>query len=154
VAKLEVERRSVRDDHAGGRHGGQPVAPPDGLAGRDPVHPWDDKRHLRTRRQMTPSRAERTENRVPARLHDAIGDHRPWVSGRPSWRTASRCCRLRAQRRSIHAVRLHDSQETVPLYRSIAKGGPFRSDPERRVLTTRNDGRIGFAFTGQGWNAY
>ena len=55
---------------------------------------------------MTPSRAERTENRVPARLHDAIGDHRPWVSGRPSWRTASRCCRLRAQRRSIHAVRL------------------------------------------------
>ena len=49
---------------------------------------------------------------------------------------------------------MHDSQETVPLYRSIAKGGPFRSDPERRVLTTRNDGRIGFAFTGQGWNAY
>jgi beta-lactamase superfamily II metal-dependent hydrolase len=49
---------------------------------------------------------------------------------------------------------MHDSQETVPLYRAIAKGGPFRSEPERRVLTTRSDGRIGFTFTGQSWNAY
>jgi beta-lactamase superfamily II metal-dependent hydrolase len=49
---------------------------------------------------------------------------------------------------------MYDSQETAPLYRSTAKGGPFRSDPDRRVLTTRNDGRIGFEFTGQGWTPY
>jgi beta-lactamase superfamily II metal-dependent hydrolase len=49
---------------------------------------------------------------------------------------------------------MHDSQETVPLYRSIAKGGPFRSHSERRVLTTRNDGRIGFTFTDQSWSPY
>jgi beta-lactamase superfamily II metal-dependent hydrolase len=49
---------------------------------------------------------------------------------------------------------MHESQETVSIYRSIAKGGPFRSQPARRVLTTRNDGRIGFTFTGQGWNPY
>jgi beta-lactamase superfamily II metal-dependent hydrolase len=50
---------------------------------------------------------------------------------------------------------MYDTQETVPLYRSIAKGGPFRTEPTRHVLTTRNDGRVGFTFTNpQTWNAY
>jgi beta-lactamase superfamily II metal-dependent hydrolase len=50
---------------------------------------------------------------------------------------------------------MYDTQKTVPLYRSIAIGGPFRGEPERRVLTTRNDGRIGFTFTDpQNWYAY
>ena len=50
---------------------------------------------------------------------------------------------------------MYDTQETIPLYRTIARGGPFRADGVRRVLTTRNDGRIGFTFTDpQHWNTY
>jgi len=50
---------------------------------------------------------------------------------------------------------MYDTQETIPLYRSIAKGGPFRTDPQRHVLTTRNDGKIGFTFTNpQQWQSY
>jgi beta-lactamase superfamily II metal-dependent hydrolase len=45
----------------------------------------------------------------------------------------------------------YDTQKTLPLYRSIARGGPFR-DEQRSVLTTRNDGRIGFNFAADGWH--
>ena len=38
----------------------------------------------------------------------------------------------------------YDTQKTVPFYSRIAKGGPFGSEPSRKVLTTRNDGRIAF----------
>jgi len=48
---------------------------------------------------------------------------------------------------------MHDTQETVPFYRGVAKGGPFRSEKERRVLTTRNDGVIHFNFRPGAWNA-
>lgn len=48
---------------------------------------------------------------------------------------------------------MYDTQETLPLYRSIARGGPFRGD-SRRVLTTRRDGRIGFKFNADGWWPY
>ena len=48
---------------------------------------------------------------------------------------------------------MYDTQKTIPLYSSIARGGPFRSQT-RKVLTTRNDGRIGFSFTGDGWEPY
>jgi beta-lactamase superfamily II metal-dependent hydrolase len=44
----------------------------------------------------------------------------------------------------------HETQETIPFYRRIAKGGPFRDDT-RRVLTTRNDGGITFHFHPQSW---
>jgi beta-lactamase superfamily II metal-dependent hydrolase len=47
----------------------------------------------------------------------------------------------------------HDTQETLPFYRSIAKGGPFRNDT-RRVLTTRRDGRIGFNLHDGSWWPY
>jgi beta-lactamase superfamily II metal-dependent hydrolase len=47
----------------------------------------------------------------------------------------------------------HETQRTLPFYRQIARGGPFR-DEQRRVLTTRNDGRIGFNFTAGGWGPY
>ena len=39
----------------------------------------------------------------------------------------------------------YDTQKTIPFYRAIAKGGPFRGDT-RHVLTTRKDGRILFNF--------
>ncbi len=46
---------------------------------------------------------------------------------------------------------MYDTQQTVPFYRSKARGGPFRRET-RRVLTTRNDGRIAFVFqNGQWW---
>jgi beta-lactamase superfamily II metal-dependent hydrolase len=48
----------------------------------------------------------------------------------------------------------HETQETIPFYQRIAKGGPFRSEPNRRVLTTRCDGRIGFEFSPGSWGAY
>ncbi len=48
----------------------------------------------------------------------------------------------------------YETQETLPFYQRIAKGGPFRSEPNRRVLTTRCDGRIGFEFTPESWGAY
>jgi beta-lactamase superfamily II metal-dependent hydrolase len=40
---------------------------------------------------------------------------------------------------------MYDTQETVPYYRSKAKGGTFRGEP-RHVLTTRKDGHITFRF--------
>jgi hypothetical protein len=50
---------------------------------------------------------------------------------------------------------MYDTQQTIPLYRSIAKGGGFRAAGERRVLTTRRDGRIGFNFGTLGnWGPY
>jgi beta-lactamase superfamily II metal-dependent hydrolase len=45
----------------------------------------------------------------------------------------------------------HDTQRTLPFYSQIAKGGPFRDQGTRRVLTTRNDGRIAFEFTPGRW---
>ena len=46
---------------------------------------------------------------------------------------------------------MHDTQETVPYYRSKTRGGPFRGET-RHVLTIRNDGRIAFVFqNGQWW---
>ena len=47
----------------------------------------------------------------------------------------------------------YNTQETLPFYRSIAKGGPSRGDT-RDVLTTRRDGRIGFNFSDTGWHAF
>jgi len=48
----------------------------------------------------------------------------------------------------------HDTQKTIPFYSKIAKGGPFRDEQQRRVLTTRNDGRIGFNFNVGQWHSY
>jgi beta-lactamase superfamily II metal-dependent hydrolase len=48
----------------------------------------------------------------------------------------------------------HETQETVPFYRRIAKGGPFRNQEKRHVLTTRNDGSITFDFSPQGWGPW
>ncbi len=45
----------------------------------------------------------------------------------------------------------YDTQQTVPFYTRIAKGGPFGSQGTRYVLTTRNDGEIVFQFGAQGW---
>jgi beta-lactamase superfamily II metal-dependent hydrolase len=49
---------------------------------------------------------------------------------------------------------MYDTQKTIPFYRRFTKGGPFRDEGERHVLTTRRDGRIGFNFTVDGWHAY
>ena len=46
-----------------------------------------------------------------------------------------------------------DTQQTVPIFKSFSKGGPFRKGT-RLVLTTRKDGRIGFKFRRDGWNTY
>ena len=46
-----------------------------------------------------------------------------------------------------------DTQRTLPFYRKIAQGGPFR-DEVRRVLTTRRDGRMGFDFRPGSWWPY
>lgn len=48
---------------------------------------------------------------------------------------------------------MHDTQQTIPLYREVAKGGPFRGET-RRVLTTRKDNRIGFTFSNGSWSLY
>jgi len=48
----------------------------------------------------------------------------------------------------------HDTQKTIPFYNRIAKGGPFRGQESRKVLTTRNDGRIGFDFSPQSWGPW
>lgn len=48
---------------------------------------------------------------------------------------------------------VHETQRTLPFYRKIAKGGPFRGET-RHVLTTRRDGRIGFNFTAENWHPY
>jgi beta-lactamase superfamily II metal-dependent hydrolase len=47
-----------------------------------------------------------------------------------------------------------DTQKTIPFYRRFARGGSFREENERRVLTTRKDGRIGFTFNASGWGPY
>jgi beta-lactamase superfamily II metal-dependent hydrolase len=44
----------------------------------------------------------------------------------------------------------YETQETLPFYNRIAKGGPFRNET-RRILTTRNDGRIAFNFVADRW---
>jgi beta-lactamase superfamily II metal-dependent hydrolase len=48
---------------------------------------------------------------------------------------------------------MYETQRTLPFYRAIAKGGPFRGET-RRVLTTRRDGRIGFQLDQGGWYPY
>jgi hypothetical protein len=48
---------------------------------------------------------------------------------------------------------MYDTQRTIPFYQKIAKGGPFRGST-RKVLTTRNDGRIGFRFNANSWGPY
>jgi beta-lactamase superfamily II metal-dependent hydrolase len=48
----------------------------------------------------------------------------------------------------------HETQNTIAFYRKIAKGGPFRDEGTRHVLTTRNDGRIGFDFSSDSWGPY
>lgn len=48
----------------------------------------------------------------------------------------------------------HDTQITTNFYNAAARGGPFRGKT-RKVLTTRNDGRIGFTFNvGPSWDTY
>jgi len=47
----------------------------------------------------------------------------------------------------------YDTQRTIPFYRAIAKGGPFRGEA-RHVLTTRKDGPIGFDFQSGRWWPY
>jgi beta-lactamase superfamily II metal-dependent hydrolase len=48
---------------------------------------------------------------------------------------------------------MYETQKTMPFYSRIARGGPFRGST-RKVLTTRNDGRIGFTFTANSWGPY
>lgn len=49
---------------------------------------------------------------------------------------------------------MYDTQRTIPFYSTKARGGAFRQEGFRRVLTTRRDGRIGFTFTPTGWWPY
>ncbi|MDO8421612.1 MAG: hypothetical protein Q7S99_05575 [Parvibaculum sp.] len=48
---------------------------------------------------------------------------------------------------------MHETQQTLPFYRRFARGGYFRGE-NRFVLTTRNDGGIGFNFSPTNWYAY
>lgn len=45
---------------------------------------------------------------------------------------------------------MHDTQQTIPFYRRMAKGGPYAGET-RYVLTTRKDGQIIFNFDVSGW---
>lgn len=45
---------------------------------------------------------------------------------------------------------MYDTQETVPFYRNVTRGGPFRGET-RHVLTTRRDGHIRFVFSTGTW---
>jgi beta-lactamase superfamily II metal-dependent hydrolase len=45
----------------------------------------------------------------------------------------------------------HDTQKTIPFYARIANGGPFGQEQTRKILTTRNDGRIAFEFSPGLW---
>ena len=45
----------------------------------------------------------------------------------------------------------YDTQKTIPFYSRIAKGGPFGQEQSRKILTTRNDGRIAFEFNPGSW---
>lgn len=48
-----------------------------------------------------------------------------------------------------------DTQETAGFYYRHSKGGPFRNESSgRHVLTTRNDGLIGFSLRTDGWGPY
>ncbi|MFC3051396.1 ComEC/Rec2 family competence protein [Kordiimonas pumila] len=47
----------------------------------------------------------------------------------------------------------HDTQQTLPLFQSFAKGGPFR-DGTRKVLTTRKDGLIEFRLEDGSWGPF
>ncbi|MER9843510.1 hypothetical protein NKJ59_19975 [Mesorhizobium australicum] len=49
---------------------------------------------------------------------------------------------------------MYDTQRTIPYYGSRSRGGPFRNEEVRRVMTTRRDGRVGFAFSARGWTPY
>lgn len=49
---------------------------------------------------------------------------------------------------------MYDTQQTLPFYNRIAKGGPFRNQGTRKVLTTRNDERIRFTFDANSWGPY
>jgi beta-lactamase superfamily II metal-dependent hydrolase len=48
----------------------------------------------------------------------------------------------------------HETQNTISFYRKIAKGGGFRDQGKRHVLTTRRDNRIGFNFFPASWGPY
>jgi len=48
----------------------------------------------------------------------------------------------------------HESQETLDFYRRFTRGGPFRNERERHILTTRNDGTIGFSLNTNNWTPY
>lgn len=48
---------------------------------------------------------------------------------------------------------MYDTQQTIPIYRGFAKGGKFRGQEARQVLTTRSDGAMEFSFSPQGWYA-
>ncbi len=47
----------------------------------------------------------------------------------------------------------HDTQKTLGYYGDKAQGGPY-GGVTRKVLTTRNDGRIGFTLTKEAWWPY
>lgn len=48
----------------------------------------------------------------------------------------------------------HETQETLGFYRRFTKGGPFRTEGTRHILTTRNDGTINFYISASGWYPY
>jgi beta-lactamase superfamily II metal-dependent hydrolase len=45
----------------------------------------------------------------------------------------------------------YETQETLPFYQGIAKGGPYGFEQNRRVLTTRCDSNISFEFNPGSW---
>ncbi len=68
------------------------------------------------------------------------------------------CCdELRGYLRNVFYVVISDkgyqyeTQRTLPFYQGIAQGGPFRTETNRKVLTTRCDGRIAFQFDPGSW---
>jgi beta-lactamase superfamily II metal-dependent hydrolase len=68
------------------------------------------------------------------------------------------CCdEIAAELRNVYYVVIsdkvyqHETQETIPFYSRVAKGGPFRQEQIRKVLTTRCDGRIDFEFGPGTW---
>jgi beta-lactamase superfamily II metal-dependent hydrolase len=68
------------------------------------------------------------------------------------------CCEeIAAELRNVYYVVIsdkgyqHETQETLPFYSRIARGGPFRDEKIRRVLTTRCDGCIAFEFNPDTW---
>ncbi len=68
------------------------------------------------------------------------------------------CCEeIAAELRNVYYVVIsdkgyqHETQETIPSYSRIARGGPFRKEIIRKVLTTRCDGYIAFEFNPGVW---